>query len=157
MDVQQRKAALRQELIDAQAELLAVLDRVGPNDWSRPSPAEGWALRDVLTHLATAESGFVGVLKKMASGGGGVSQDFDPNRWNAGQLRRRGDASVEQLRAELVAAHQEMLAVLEGLDEAALNQRGRLSTGGEGNVDDLLNLVARHKRSHTDDLAAALA
>jgi uncharacterized protein (TIGR03083 family) len=152
-----RKAAIRQELVDAQRELLEVLDRVGPDDWSRPSPNEGWAIRDLLTHLSTAETGFVPTLRRMSSGEGGVPPDFDPNRWNAGQLRRRADTTPEQLREELEAAHAEMLALLDSLDEAAFDQRGYLSTGSEGSTDDNFRLVAYHKRSHTDDIRAALA
>jgi uncharacterized protein (TIGR03083 family) len=151
-----RKTAARRDLTDAQANLLAVLDRIGPDDWSRPSPNEGWTVRDLLCHVATAEVGFVPSLKKMAAGGGGVPDDFDPNRWNAGQLRRRAEASVGELRADLESAHKAMLALLNELDDAALDQTGRLSSGGVGSLEDAFRLVARHKRSHTADIAAAL-
>jgi len=55
-------------------------------------------------------------LRRMAAGEGGVPADFDPNRWNAGQLRRRGDLPPDQLRAELESAHRDMLALLDSLD-----------------------------------------
>src|ERR1700716_2803984 len=107
---QDRNAAIRHDLVDAQHDLLEVLDRVGPDDWLRPSPNEGWMVRDLLIHLTTSESGFVGTLRRMAAGEGGVPVDFDPNRWNAGQLRRRGEMPVDQLRPELEGAHHDMLA-----------------------------------------------
>jgi uncharacterized protein (TIGR03083 family) len=151
-----RKTAARQELADAQAKLLTVLDRVGPEDWSRPSPNEGWTVRDLLCHVATAEVGFLSTLKKMAAGGGGVPDDFDPNRWNAGQLRRRAEASVSELQADLELAHQGMLALLDELNDAAFDQPGRLSTGEAGTLEDTFRLVARHKRAHTVDIQAAL-
>ena len=88
------------------ASSLEVLDQVGPDDWLRRSPAnEGWTVRDLLTHLTTSESGFVPTLRRMAAGEGGVPADFDPNRWNAGQLRRRAEHAPEQLRAELERSH----------------------------------------------------
>ena len=153
-----RKAALRADLIAAQRGLLDALDRVAPEDWQRPSPnEEGWTVRDLLVHLSTAESGFVTTLRRMAAGEGGVPQDFDPNRWNAGQLRRRADSPPEQLRQELEAAHAAMLDLLETLDDAALERRGHLSSGVDGSTDDNLRLVASHKRGHTDDIRAALA
>src|SRR5258708_35296782 len=108
-----RKAAIRQDLDDAQHKLLEVLDRVGPHDWLRASPNEGWTVRDLLIHLTTSESGFVGTLRRMAAGQGGVPVDFDPNRWNAGQLRRRAEQSVQDLRTELESAHTDMLALLD--------------------------------------------
>src|SRR4051794_27601170 len=152
-----RKAALRQDLVDAQQALLSVLDSVGPDDWLRPSPNEGWTVRDLLVHLTTSESGFVPTLRRMAAGQGGVPADFDPNRWNAGQLRRRAEIPVDQLRPELESAHTGMLEVLDQADETALDQRGHMSSGEEGSVEDNFRLVATHKRTHTDDIRSALA
>ena len=154
---QERIAAIRDDLVEAQRDLLDVLDRVGPDDWPRPSPNEGWTVRDLLIHLTTAESGFVGTLRHMAAGEGGVPADFDPNRWNAGQLRRRGDVPAEQLRPQLEGAHGDILALLDGLDEGALDYRGHLSSGVEGSAEDNFRLVASHKRGHTSDIRAALS
>jgi uncharacterized protein (TIGR03083 family) len=154
---QDRKDAIREDLVEAQRALLDVLDKVGPDDWLRPSPNEGWTVRDLLTHLTTAESGFVPTLRRMAAGEGGVPADFDPNRWNAGQLRRRGDPSPEQLRAELESAHRDMLALVDGLDDSAFDHRGHLSSGQEGSTEDNFRLVAFHKRTHTKDIRAAFA
>ena len=152
-----RVSAIRQDLTDAQLKLRKALERVGPDGWSRRSPTnEGWTIQDLLTHLSTSESGFVPTLKRMSEGQGGVPQDFDPNRWNAGQLRRRADTSPEQLRMDLEAAHAAMLSLLDSLDEAALDQRGHLSSGVDGSTEDCFRLVASHKRSHTQDIEAAL-
>ena len=153
-----RKTAIREDLVDAQQALLGALDEVAPDGRSRPSPNnEGWSVRDLLIHLATAEAGFVGTLRRMAAGQGGVPADFDPNRWNAGQVRRRADAAAEQLRSELETAHGEMLALLDGLDDAALDRLGHLSSGEDGSTEDNFRLVASHKRGHTQDVRAALA
>ncbi len=152
-----RKDAIRQDLVDAQRVLLDALDQVGAADWARPSPNEGWTVRDLLTHLTTSESGFVPTLRRMAAGEGGVPLDFDPNRWNAGQLRRRGDMPPEQLRAELESAHRDMLALLDSIDASALDHRGHLSSGVEGSTEDNFRLVAFHKRAHTEDIRAAFA
>jgi uncharacterized protein (TIGR03083 family) len=154
---QDRKLAIRTELADAQQALLETLDRVGPEDWSRTSPNEGWTVRDLLTHLTTSETSFVPSLRRMAAGQGGVPADFDPNRWNAGQLRRRGDPDPAQLRSELESSHAEMLSLLEDLDEAALDQTGHLSTGVDGTTEDNFHVVADHKRTHTADIRAALS
>jgi len=132
------------------------LDQVGPHDWERRSPTnEGWMVRDLLVHLSTSETGFVPTLRRMSAGEGGVPADFDPNRWNAGQLRRRNDSPPEQLRAELESAHVQMVALLDSLDVAALDHRGHLSSGTEGSTEDNFRLVAQHKRAHTADIRAA--
>jgi uncharacterized protein (TIGR03083 family) len=155
--VSDRTQALRAELVDAQRQLLDTLDRVGPDDWQRSGPRNaGWTIRDLLVHLSTAEAGFVPTLRRMAAGQGGVPQDFDPNRWNAGQLRRNPDADPAELRQRLEAAHAEMLELLAGLDDTALDQRGHLSSGVDGSTEDNFRLVADHKRGHTRDIRAAL-
>jgi uncharacterized protein (TIGR03083 family) len=154
---QDRVTAIRQELVDAQQHLLRVLDRVGVDEWSLASPNEGWTVLNLLTHLTTSESGFVPTLQRMAAGQGGVPADFDPNRWNAGQIRRRGEVDPAQLRTELAKAHTEMLALLDSVDEAALDHRGYLSSGVEGTTEDNFRLVASHKRAHTEDIRTALA
>jgi uncharacterized protein (TIGR03083 family) len=151
-----RKAAIRAELVNAQQSLLDVLDSLRPDDWQRSSPNDGWTVRDLLVHLTTSESGFVPTLRRMAAGSGGVPDDFDPNRWNAGQLRRRSDVSPDQLRPELEAAHRDMLVLLDELDEVALDRRGHMSSGDDGSTEDTFRLVAFHKRSHTDDIRAAV-
>jgi uncharacterized protein (TIGR03083 family) len=153
----ERVAAIRHELVDAQAALLATLDSVGPGDWLQPSPNEGWTVRDLLVHLTTSESGFVPTLRRMAAGSGGVPADFDPDRWNAGQKRRRAEMSTDDLRAELESAHADMLTFLADLDDAALDQRGHLSSGSDGSTEDNFRLVASHKRTHTADIRAALS
>ena len=55
----------RAVLVEAQAQLIETLDRVGSQDWSRQSPNEGWTVRDLLTHLTTSESGFVNTTYKI--------------------------------------------------------------------------------------------
>ena len=155
--MQDRKAALRAKLGSAQRGLLDVLDRVGADDWQRQSPNEGWTIMSLLTHLSTSEQGFAGTVRRMAAGEGGVPRDFDPDRWNAGQLRRNAEASPAELRQRLETAHAELLALLDSVDEAGLDQRGWLSTGEEGSTEDCLLLSAAHKRAHTQDIHAALA
>jgi hypothetical protein len=153
-----RKTAIREDIVDAQRALLDALDRVGPDGWLLHSPTnEGWMVRELLVHLTTSESGFVPTLRRMAAGEGGVPADFNPDRWNAGQQKRRTEAEPEHLRAELESAHTQMVALLDSLDDAALDHRGHLSSGDEGSTEDNFRLVAAHKRSHTEDIRAALA
>jgi uncharacterized protein (TIGR03083 family) len=153
----ERLRSLRDDLVEAQSALLEALDNVGPDDWLTPSPNEGWTIRDLLVHVTTSESGFVPTLRRMAAGEGGVPADFDPDRWNAGQKRRRAEMAPAQLRSELEAAHADMLTFLSGLDDAALDRRGHMSSGSDGSTEDNFRLVASHKRTHTADIRAALA
>jgi hypothetical protein len=50
-----------------------------------------------------------------------------------------------------------MVALLDSLDDMALDHRGHLSSGAEGSTEDNFRLVASHKRGHTRDIRAAFA
>jgi len=154
-DFQLRKASIRADLTAAQEALGNTLADVAER-WSQAGPSQDWTVRDLLAHLAWAEVGHLGSLKRMSSGQGGVPADFDPDRWNAGQQRRSADLDVDALRGRLEAAHAEMLDVLDGLSESELGQSGHLAVGGEGTVEDLCRLVASHKREHIQELRVAL-
>ncbi len=154
---QERRSHLRQGLVDAQGTLAAVLERLGPSDWSRRSPNEGWTIRELLAHLSTAERGFVSVIRRLAAGEGGVPDDFDRDRWNASQLRKQAEVDERGLWQQLVAAHEQLLDLLERMDDDAFERRGRLSSGEDGSVEDAFRLIARHMRDHTTDVEAALA
>jgi len=45
-------AAIVADLADEIADLRALLDDLSSDDWSRPTPAEGWTIRDQVSHLA---------------------------------------------------------------------------------------------------------
>jgi uncharacterized protein (TIGR03083 family) len=152
--VQDRKAAIRGELISSQQELLDILDRV--DDWQRQSPNEGWTIHSLLTHLSTSERGFVGMATRVSAGEDGVPRDFDRDRWNASQQRRNTEISPAELRQRLEAAHADILALLDGLDDAALDRRGYLSNDSEGSTEDCFRLLASHKREHIEHIQAAL-
>lgn len=151
-----RKADLRKTLEEAHAALRIVLGQVA-DDWSCESLNEGWTVRDLLVHLTTAEVGFVRALRRMSNGQGGMPADFDPNRWNAAQKLRRADDDPDTLQVALHAAHADLLALLDSLDASQLDQRGYLSNGQEGSVEDGFRLTAAHKGAHVADIRSALS
>jgi len=155
-DVQDRKAAIREVLASSQQDLLDTLDRVKGDDWQRPSPNEGWTIHSLLTHLATSEHGFVGMACRVAAGEDGVPRNYDRDRWNASQQRRNAEVTPAELRQRLESAHADILALLDRLDDAALDKRGFLSDYTEGSTEDCFRLMASHKREHTQHIQAAL-
>jgi hypothetical protein len=151
-----QKAARRRALQDAQAALTHQLDRAREESFALPLANSEWRTRDLVVHLATTEAGLGTLARRIGTGEGGLPENYDPHMWNAGQVRRRGDSPISELRGELERSHAEMLAYLDDLDQEALGHRGRMPMGEEGSVFDVLDLVARHKREHTSQLEAAL-
>ena len=110
-------AALTADLAAESAELDAVLARLAEPDWARPTPAEGWSVRDQVTHLA-----FFDEAATVAA--------TDPERFRV-ELAGQGDDVPEQVAARFRAwsgaavldwwrrARQEYLAVFAVLDPSA--------------------------------------
>jgi hypothetical protein len=151
-----RKQAIRADLINSHLRLGNVLEQT-EGRWLNVGPTQDWNVRELLAHLATAEAGHLATVRRIAAGEGGVPDNFDADRWNAGQLRRTADLDVASLRQRLDAAHAEMLTALEATTELAMSQPARLATGANGTLADEFTLVAAHKREHTLELEAALA
>ena len=75
-------------------ETWAVLSILQPEDVeSHVYTTEGveWKVRDVLAHLADAERGLLGQIRRLLVGQPTVPDDFDLNRWNRSAVRRRKD------------------------------------------------------------------
>ena len=60
-------AALATDLAGETADLLPPLARLGEADWDAPTPAEGWSIRDQVTHLAFFDDATVLSLRDRAA------------------------------------------------------------------------------------------
>jgi uncharacterized protein (TIGR03083 family) len=155
-DLNARKAAIARELAEAREGLLAAVRLVDEAAWEMPTANEGWSVRDVLAHVASGETTIQALLRRMADGRGGVPDDFDLDRYNASQLRRRAEQTVPQLLAELDVARGQTLEALAAATAQALSQRGRHPRGMITTLEETFRIIARHDREHTQDIRAAI-
>lgn len=152
-----RKERIRRVLVEAQARLLVAIRHMAGRDWDGPTANLEWTARQILTHVATVETSYVSLIRRMAAGQGGVPEDFDADRWNVVQLARQGVRDPADLEVEQVRAHRQLLELLEGFTSQELDQHGWLSSGGrQGSVEDALLLLGEHQQAHTSDLEGAL-
>jgi uncharacterized protein (TIGR03086 family) len=84
------------ELTHAQAAVTSLLASLGPDDWSRPSPCDGWDVGAVVRHLTAGERAFTtslgGVaynLPAITAELAAVSLDDLPATYDAGAVRLR--------------------------------------------------------------------
>jgi uncharacterized protein (TIGR03083 family) len=152
----ERKATLKRQLQEARDALLAEVDQVVESDWAKPTPVEGWTVRDQLSHLAYNQPGQPKVIRSILEGKGGTSANFDLNYYNRRGLEKQKDKSIEQLKAELAAGHAEMLRMLDEMSEEELDKRGNHASAGETTVENIVRTVARHDREHTGYIREAL-
>ena len=125
-------------------------------DWGRPaqSPEGDWSAKDVLAHLASTQVSLPAVIAAPPPPPGGDGRPaFDPDRWNASQVRRRRETPPDELVREL----REGAAGING----ALMEHGLDDPTGGGPFAGLpageaMVRMLGHQRSHLAELRAAL-
>ena len=88
---------------ESRTELLELVHRLSPEDWERPSPLEGWTLKDLLAHLASGTGkNFQTILEAVVG-----RQPVDPSvladvdAKNKQDVEDRKDLSVGELLSEI--------------------------------------------------------
>ncbi|MEP7105284.1 MAG: alpha/beta fold hydrolase [Chloroflexota bacterium] len=120
-------------------------------DWERPSGFAEWTARDLLAHVSSTQAAMATLLRAPAAAPG--AEPFDPDRWNASQVRRRRELPAERLREEVQKGTGELDATLRAADLAGLMPAGPFA--GE-DVAGALRAMVRHQREHLAALGAAL-
>jgi DinB superfamily len=145
-----RLERLRSGLEASGARAAEVLDSLEESDLECSATPE-WVVRDLLVHLATSERGLQGVLEGFLRGESIVPEDFDLDRWNASQVARLRDLSLDRLRERILTSRQATLALLDRLTDADLDRRGRHALGREVSLGEALLIMAAHERVHIEE------
>ncbi len=147
------QAELRTEILAAHRDLADALDRLTPAEWGRPTPNEGWTVKDTLAHLCTIEQRLRGQIDCILQGTPFPTEDIDS--FNARMVRERRQRTVPQLRSELDQERTTTLALLEGLKAADLEKAADHPRRGRINPEMVFRTVPDHVRRHTEDILAA--
>ena len=141
---------------DSREELLALVRRLSPEDWERPSPLEGWTLKDLLAHLAGGTGkNFQTILEAVVR-----RQPVDPSvledveAKNKQDVEDRRDKSVGELISEIKGEAEAIDLLLSKLteDDKDLRQGNIPVSLGEGLSQD----PGGHYRIHLADFKEAL-
>jgi uncharacterized damage-inducible protein DinB len=150
--------ALHDYVTAAHEETWAVLTHLANEDFHKHVYSTGdveWSVRDVLAHMADAERGLLGQIRRLLVGEPTVPDDFDLNRWNRSAVRKRAGQSPQEILGDLEQAHQNILAALSQVDPALLDRVGRHPSGKLLTVDGYFRRIADHRREHTADIQRA--
>lgn len=141
--------ALRQ----APARLARALRRV-PRRLVARRPGRGeWAVAEVLSHLADAESALAFRLRKIAAEPRSVLVAWDQDRWaDSGGYRRTPPGEAL---ATFVALRRSNLAFVGRLGAAQKRQHGRHPEYGRLTIPQLLDHWAEHDLNHLEQIRAA--
>lgn len=155
----ERRQAIQAYLVEAHAATWPLLTSITDADLDRPVYSQGegpWLVRDVVAHLADAESGLLGQVRRLMAGEQTVPENFDLDRWNRGAARRNRHRGLQDLLEQIHSSHMEAVASVLAADESALDLRGRHGSGAVLTAEGFFRRMADHRREHTRDLASAL-
>jgi uncharacterized protein (TIGR03083 family) len=127
-------------------------------DWNRPTPDEGWSAHDLLAHISSTQGALAATVASIqsapSSDGQGSREPFDPDRWNASQVRRRRERPAADLMLEVSEGTAALDRALPAADLARPVTIGTFA--GKPLVEALRGLLA-HQQTHVSELRAALA
>jgi len=140
----------------------AALATVAEPEWARPvqGDAGGWTAKDLLAHLSSTHAAMAAVVAApppARDGGQAPGQDrpaFDPDRWNASQVRRRQERKPGELAEEMRRGAEQLHAALMEVDLAGTTAAGNFAGLARA---DAMERMLEHQRLHLGELRSALA
>jgi len=151
----ERKQRLVERLALGRESFLAAVATLAEGNLAAPVWTDGghWNARELIAHVAYAESGMLGLI--VATIGGRLPEadpTFDIDRYNEGRLRRARDQTVPELLAQMEAARQETLQRLDQTTEAELDLPAYHPVVQETTVEGIFRVIGFHERMHAKDL-----
>jgi hypothetical protein len=124
-------------------------------NWAAPAPGyEGWTCVDLLAHLSSTAASLPTVASSVAEPKDPNARVFDPDRWNASQVRRRAGKEPQELIDEYDAGTTRLVVVLSDL---TLDTTVTIGPYAGMSLGDSMSQMLEHQRKHLSDLEGALA
>jgi len=125
-----------------------------PEQWSLTIYTEGseWAVRDVLAHFVSAESGMTRLVESILTGGAGTPDDFDLNAYNERKVAGLKGVSTGDLLAQFASMREKSAALARRLSPDDLLRTGRHPWLGVATIADILKMMYRHNQIHQRDI-----
>jgi hypothetical protein len=155
----EREDLVKAKLAASREEMSALAASLNESDWDRLSYSEGseWRLIDILRHVADSERGMTRLIVQIQSGGEGVPPDFDLHRWNQRAVSKLQDKTAADLLADMTTSRAELLAVIDSLDDADWDKKGRHASLRIMTIEEVCHLIADHEQAHAALMRQSLA
>ena len=134
---------------------LASIVRALHGDWSASvgDGYEGWSCKDLLAHISSTEAALARVVVSSTEPPPENAVEFDADRWNASQVRRRAETNEQDLLNEFDLGTTRLIEALDGMDLKRTVTAGAYAGHPLG---EAMAHMLDHQRKHLDDLRAAL-
>jgi uncharacterized damage-inducible protein DinB len=156
MASEKRVQKLIDKLAAAREDILQTIEDLdeGALAWQ---PGDGrWSIKETLAHLASAEGSHRQVAQAIAAGQTVDVPDFDLDAWNAAQVAKRRQRSIDEILEEMAAERQRTLSALQDLEGEALDREGLHPALGETTVLRVFRIIPIHERWHLKDIKQLL-
>jgi uncharacterized damage-inducible protein DinB len=154
----ERKQTVLTKLETVRGSLLDMVETIEEQSWTQPvfSESAEWQVSDLLRHVVSAEHSMTRLIENIRDGGEGASADLELTRWNASRVQKAKAKSIEDLTADLAQNRTYLLGVIDSLNEADLDKKGRHGSLRIMSIEEILHLIADHEQRHMADIQQAL-
>jgi hypothetical protein len=149
---------LSERMLSEGSKTLEFFRNLTPEQWGVTIYTEGseWAVRDVLAHFVSAESGMTRLVESILVGGAGTPDDFDLNAYNERKVAGLKDVSAEELLAQFATLREKSAALVRMLNLEDLAKTGRHPWLGVAALADILKMMYRHNQIHQRDIRRSI-
>ena len=145
------------KLNESFAMMTRTLDQLTEDQAVRLMVTPDWSVKDAVAHLVGAKRAMTRLAQRFAAGEDPqLPDDYDNDDNNARQVAKRKSMPLTQVRAELLAMHQELLTFLDRVTAPQLGLRGEHPLAGEIALKDLLVVIYSHETQHCNEIVQAI-
>jgi uncharacterized damage-inducible protein DinB len=164
MPVSDDMANLKEKLTTERAKLFESFANVPRETMLCPFGDGGWSIKDILAHIAMAESVNVRFAKMMVSKDAPVQLqefaaefpefpgDFEIDKFNAWMTGRWRAKSLEEILGALKEAREDTLAWLDTLAPTQLERSGEHAVWGKQSIKGMFRILVIHDKFHRGDI-----
>ena len=137
---------------------LSFLGQMASEDWERQIYSDGaeWTVREMFSHVVESERSLPALFKNILSGGSGVPDDFDLKQYNESAVEKTGDLPYADLLKMFAERRAKTVKFVASLSEEDLRKKGRHSSLGEKNLDEMIKMMYLHVKVHVRDIKRLL-
>jgi hypothetical protein len=149
---------LAEKLKSEGEKFIGIFSGLTANQWQTEVYTEGatWTIYNVLSHFVTSERGLVKLFEQIRQGGGGVTDEFSIDRYNASQQEKTKDFPVADLLEKYKLTRAKTVTWVSGLKESDLEITGRHPFLGETTLREMVKMLYLHNQIHYRDFKKAL-
>ena len=138
--------------------MVAFFSTLTDDQWQAEVYTEGttWTIRNVLSHYVTSERGLVRLFEQIRQGGGGVTDEFSIDRYNASQQEKTKELPPAELLEHYKAVRAESIIWVRGLKDEELEIQGRHPFLGQTVIREMVRMLYMHNQLHYRDVKRAL-